>query len=196
MRYAGPKCRLCRASGVKLFLKGDKCESPKCPVVRRQAVPGQRKKRRLKISGYGEHLREKQKLKNIYLVSEAQLRKYFDQSLSRLGNTGEMMLSLLERRLDNVLVRGGLSVSHAQARQGVRHRHFRVNGRVVDIPSYVVRVGERISFDKEITPVDVNYPVWMTLDAKKSTLLITGLPSRDDVKQEVNEHLVVGYYSR
>src|SRR3989344_3639044 len=147
-RYAGPKCRLCRSSAVKLFLKGEKCESPKCPVVRRQSAPGQHKRSRQKVSDFGYHLKEKQRVKKIYLINEAQLKKYYEKARQRLGNTGEIMLSLLERRFDNVLVRSGLAASHAQARQIIRHKHFKVNGRIVDIPSFLLKIGDKISFEK------------------------------------------------
>lgn len=196
MLYTGPKCRLCRNSGVKLFLKGEKCESTKCPVVRRQSTPGLHSKRRPKVSDFSYHLKEKQKLKRIYLLSEAQLRKYFDQSRKRLGNTGEILLSLLERRLDNVLVRSGLASSHAQARQLIRHKHFRVNARIVDIPSFVLRVGDKVGFESGRHLIEVTLPVWLNFKTKENLLEMVGMPKREDVKEELNEQLVVEYYSR
>ncbi len=196
MRYAGPKCRLCRSAGVKLFLKGEKCETPKCPVVRRQSAPGQQTKKRFKLSDFAYHLKEKQKLKKIYLISEAQLKKYFEKSRKHLGNTGEMLLSLLERRFDNVLVRSGLGASHAQSRQLIRHRHFKVNGKSVNIPSFTLKIGDKVSFEEERNLLEVNRPSWLSVDANTRILEIIGLPKREEIEDEINEQLVVEYYSR
>ena len=196
MRYAGPKCRLCRSSGVKLFLKGEKCEAPKCPVVRRQSAPGQHTKTRFKISDFAYHLKEKQKLKKIYLISEAQLKKYFEKSRKHLGNTGEMLLSLLERRFDNVLVRAGLGASQAQSRQLIRHNHFKVNGKAVNIPSFILKIGDKVTFEKERSLLEVNRPSWVAVDANKRILEIIGLPKREEIEDEINEQLVVEFYSR
>lgn len=196
MRYVGPKCRLCRNSGVKLFLKGAKCESPKCPVVRRQSLPGQHPRTRRKPSDFALHLKEKQKLRRVYLVSEAQLRRYFSKSRQSAGNTGEVLLSLLERRFDNVLVRAGLAFSHAQARQLIRHRHFRINGKIVDIPSRLLKVGDKINFPEGAVVSEVAWPEWLSLKKTEGLLLITGLPNREAIKEELNEQLIVEYYSR
>lgn len=196
MRYVGPKCRLCRSAGVKLFLKGEKCETPKCPVIRRQSAPGQHTKTRFKLSDFAYHLKEKQKLKKIYLISEAQLKRYFEKSRKHLGNTGEMLLSLLERRFDNVLVKAGLAASHAQSRQLIRHNHFKVNGKVVNIPSFTLKVGDKVIFEKERNILEVNRPSWVAVDTNKRILEIIGLPKREEVEDEINEQLVVEYYSR
>lgn len=196
MRYVGPKCRLCRSAGVKLFLKGEKCETPKCPIVRRQSAPGQHTKTRFKMSDFGYHLKEKQKLKKTYLISEAQLKKYFEKSRKHLGNTGELLLSFLERRFDNVLVRAGLGASHAQARQLIRHSHFKINGKVVNIPSFMLKIGDKVIFEKERNILEVNRPSWLTIEPNKKTLEVIGLPKREEIEGEINEQLVVEFYSR
>lgn len=194
--YTGPRCRLCRSSGVKLFLKGEKCELPKCPVVRRQVLPGQHSRVRIKRSDYSLHLREKQKLKRIYLAPEAQLRKYFEKSRRSLGKTGEVLLSLLERRLDNVLVRVGLAVSRSQARQLIRHGYVKVNGQATDIPSYTVGVDDRVECGKIESLRPVTVPSWLSLDVTSRTVLVTALPKREDVVEDIDEQLVVEFYSR
>ena len=143
-RYTGPVCRLCRRDGLKLFLKGTRCDTPKCAIERREAPPGMHSPRRGKLTDYGVHLREKQKVKHYYGVLERQFRRYFEQAEQSKGNTGDALMSLLERRLDNVVHRLGFGQSRAQARQMVAHGHVTVNGRGVDIPSYLVRVGDVI----------------------------------------------------
>ena len=144
-RYTGPVCRQCRREGTKLFLKGKKCFEQKCPVQKRAYAPGEHGQSRKKVSEYGLQLREKQKAKRIYGVLEAQFRKYFEMAAKKKGITGEVLLQLLERRLDNVVYRLGLGTSRAEARQLVRHGHFSVNGRKVNIPSYLIREGEVIA---------------------------------------------------
>src|ERR687897_3273389 len=145
-RYTGAVCRLCRREGMKLFLKGERCYTEKCAIEKRNFPPGQHgKSRRSKIAGYGIQLREKQKVKRIYGVLEDQFRRYFEAADRQRGITGETLLQLLERRLDNVVYRLGLGTSRAQARQLVRHGHFTVNGRKVDIPSYAVRQGDTVA---------------------------------------------------
>src|SRR5882672_4150499 len=145
-RYIGPVCRLCRREGIKLFLKGERCYTEKCAIEKRNLPPGQHgKQRKQKLVGYGLQLREKQKVKRIYGVLENQFRRYFEEASRVRGNTGVTLLQSLERRLDNVIYRLGLATSRAQARQLVRHGHFQVNGRKVDVPSYSVRVGEVIT---------------------------------------------------
>ena len=141
-RYNGPVCRLCRRDGVKLFLKGTRCDSPKCAYERREAPPGMNQSRRAKLTDYGLHLREKQKLKHYYGVLERQFRKYYERAVRSKGNTGNTLVSLLERRLDNVISRLGFAQSRAQARQIIAHGHITVNGYRCDIPSYITRVGD------------------------------------------------------
>ncbi|MBI2094094.1 MAG: 30S ribosomal protein S4 [Candidatus Omnitrophica bacterium] len=143
-RYIGPSCRLCRREGMKLFLKGTKCSGPKCPVEKRSFPPGQHGQSRMKLSDYGIQLREKQKVKRIYGVLERQFKRYFTIAQKARGVTGQMLLEMLERRLDNVVYRMGFATSRREAREMVRHRAFKVNGRSVDIPSYPVKVGDAI----------------------------------------------------
>ena len=143
-RYTGPVCRLCRRDGMKLFLKGTRCDTPKCAFERREQPPGMHVVRRGKLTDYGQHLREKQKVKHYYGVLERQFRVYFAEANRGKGNTGAALMSLLERRLDNVVHRLGFGLSRAQARQIINHGHVTVNGRRVDIPSYLVRVGDVI----------------------------------------------------
>ena len=143
-RHIGPVCRLCRREGLKLFLKGTRCDTPKCSVTRRDSVPGMHQFRRGKASEYAIRLREKQKVKRYYGVYERQFRKYFDMASSRPGNTGDALMAVLERRLDNVVTRLGFALSRPQARQLVGHGHITVNGRKVDVPSYLVRPGDKI----------------------------------------------------
>src|SRR6187401_899580 len=151
-RYSGPACRLCRREGMKLFLKGERCYTEKCAIEKRNFPPGQHgKTRKQKLAGYGVQLREKQKVKRIYGVLEDQFRRYFEAADRTRGITGETLLQLLERRLDNVVYRLGFSTSRAEARQLVRHGHFRVNGRKVDIPSFSVRAGDTIGVQARST---------------------------------------------
>jgi small subunit ribosomal protein S4 len=144
-RYTGPVCRKCRREGTKLFLKGTRCDTPKCAFERREAPPGLQSYRRPKLTDYGLHLREKQKVRNYYGVLERQFRKYFQRAERARGNTGEVLMSLLERRLDNVVHRLGMGLSRAEARQVINHGHILVNGRRVDVPSYLTRPGDQIS---------------------------------------------------
>ncbi len=143
-RYTGPVCRLCRRDGLKLFLKGTRCDTPKCEIERRENPPGQQHQRRGKLTDYGQHLREKQKVKHYYGVLERQFRKYFEHAVRGKGNTGDTLMTILERRLDNIVHRLGFAQSRAQARQVIRHGHITVNGRKVDIPSFEVRTGDVI----------------------------------------------------
>ncbi len=208
-RYTGPKCRLCRREGEKLFLKGAKCFSPKCPLERRKYPPGQHgpTRRRRRLSIYGMQLREKQKVKRIYGVLEGQFRRYFDMARRMGGNTGENLLSLLERRLDNVVFRLGFASSRAQARQFVRHGHVLVNGRKVDIPSYLVRVGDVV----ELSPKMRNNPFvqeafeavrpdelvqWLSLDKDNYRGRVERLPVRADITHPINERLIIELYSK
>lgn len=194
-RYAGPKCRLCRREGLKLFLKGARCESVKCALTLRQSVPGPRGKRRPRTSDYSLQLREKQKVKRLYGVPEAQFQNYYLQSRKSSSNTGEALLSMLERRLDNIIYRVGAAVSRSQARQKILHGEVRVSGCIVNFTSYEVVPGEVVSFEKEILSERI-IPDWITLDTKKKTVTINNLPTRDQVKEDIREQLIIEFYSR
>ena len=206
-RYTGAVCRLCRREGMKLFLKGDRCFTNKCAVERRNFPPGQHGKRRSKILGYGIQLREKQKVKRFYGVLEGQFRLTFQQAERMRGVTGENLLSLLERRLDNVVHRLGFSGSRPQARQLVRHGHVRVNGRKVNVPSMIVPQGAVVSIkDKSRTnPLIASavetakgrgIPAWLELDAAQFQGKVVALPKREDVSIPISEKLIVELYSK
>ncbi len=207
MRYTGPVCRLCRREGVKLYLKGDKCYTDKCPVQRRAYPPGQHGQSRKKLSEYGLQLRMKQRLRRIYGVSERQLENYYDAAARKRGITGEILLQTLEMRLDNVIYRFGLGASRPQARQLVMHGHVTVNGKKVDIPSYQVRVGDVIAIRESSRNLDVikvnaeaasgrALPEWLEFDAEKLEGSIKAVPAREQIDIPVEEHLIVEYYSR
>ena len=207
-RYTGPKCKLCRREGEKLFLKGDRCYTPKCAFERRRYPPGVHgPTSRRKLSIYGMQLREKQKVKRIYGVLEAQFKKYFELARKMPGNTGQNLLTLLERRLDNVVYQLGFAESRAQARQFVRHGHIRVNGRKVDIPSYLVKEGDVISVKeksrnipaivKSVEARDLQaLPAWLSLDKEKFEGRVVRLPVRADITHPINERLIVELYSK
>jgi len=206
-RYTGPVCRLCRREGAKLYLKGDRCYTGKCAIDRRAYAPGQHGQGRKKISEYGLQLREKQKAKRIYGILENQFRNYFEKADRQQGITGENLLRLLERRLDNVVYRLGFGASRTEARQLVRHGHFTVNGHKVNIPSYLVRVGEVIAIAegsqdspriKELAERAGNktVPAWLELDANTKTAKVVAVPSREDIDVPIQEHLIVELYSR
>ena|SRR3989338_7202841 len=194
-RYTGPKCKLCRREGVKLFLKGEKCEGPKCPLLVRQVPPGGLHKRRSKTSDFKVQLREKQKVKRLYIIGERQFKNYYLVSRKSSLNTGEELLSHLERRLDNVVYRLGLSASRAQARQKIRHGHFRIADRLVNMPAYEVELGDVIKFKKE--PLEGKIaPTWLDLSAKKKEAKVLSLPNRSQVTEDINEQLIIEFYSR
>jgi small subunit ribosomal protein S4 len=207
-RYTGPVCRLCRREGMKLFLKGTKCFSEKCPIEKRNFAPGQHgKDRKAKIVGYGLQLREKQKAKRIYFTQEGQFRNYFEKASRAQGVTGELLLQQLERRLDNIVYRLGFGVSRRQARQLVRHGHVHVDGRKVNIPSYQVSVGEEISIRESSNKLPIleqakefaihqNAPTWLEIDRDNFKGRIVSLPKRDEIQQPVNEQLIVELYSK
>lgn len=205
-RYTDAVCRLCRREGVKLYLKGEKCYSDKCPVVKRQSPPGQHGASRRKMSEYGVQLREKQKARRFYGVLENQFERYFDLAVSKKGVTGEILLQTLERRLDNVVYRLGFAASRAEARQIVKHSHIEVNGRKVDIPSYLVRPGEVIAVRegsrdhkriKELVAGGVRtVPAWLSAEAEALRGSVVRLPNRDEIDAPVQEHLIVELYSR
>ncbi len=208
-RYTGPKCKLCRREGEKLFLKGDRCFTDKCAFERRRYPPGMHgpTRRRQKLSIYGLQLREKQKVKRIYGVLETQFRRYFEMARTMGGNTGENLLSILERRLDNVVYQLGFAQSRAQARQFVAHGHVLVNGRKVDIPSFLVNVGDVISLKEKIrnnpavqaalTSKDPNQvPAWLSLNKEKYEGKVLRLPVREDITHPIKERLIVELYSK
>ena len=207
-RYTDPVCRLCRREGMKLFLKGAKCFSDKCPIEKRNFAPGQHgKDRKAKIVGYGLQLREKQKTKRMYFTQEGQFRNYFEKAARGKGVTGEMLLQQLERRLDNVVYRLGFGMSRRQARQLVRHGHVHVNGRKVNIPSYEVSVGEEITIRESSRKLGVleqskefashqNAPNWLEIDRENFKGKVLSLPKRDEIQMPVNEQLIVELYSK
>jgi small subunit ribosomal protein S4 len=204
-RYTDPVCRLCRAEGIKLFLKGDRCNSAKCAIVRRSYRPGMHGQARQKLSEYAIRLREKQKVRRVYGVLEKQFRRYYHEATRVRGVTGEVLLQLLERRLDNTIFRLGLAASRPQARQFVRHGFFLVNGRRTDIPSYNVKPGMVIKvvekktdfFKKRIEGVTMpRVPTWLQLDTAQLTGTIISLPNREENDTPANEQYIVEYYSR
>jgi small subunit ribosomal protein S4 len=206
-RYIGPVCRLCRREGMKLFLKGERCYTEKCAIEKRNLPPGQHgpSRRRAKVAGYGIQLREKQKVKRTYGVLENQFRRYFEAADRQKGVTGELLLQSLERRLDNVIYRVGFSTSRAQARQLVRHGHFTVNGKKVDIPSYAVRQGDTVAIRQgSVENASIKHameevkgrgiPDWLSLDG--SSARISSLPTRQQINLPVQEQLIVELYSK
>jgi small subunit ribosomal protein S4 len=206
-RYTGPDCRLCRRERQKLFLKGSKCEGPKCPIERRPYPPGEHGRGRIKESEYMLQLREKQKARRIYGVLEAQFVNYYKEAARRKGITGETLLQLLETRLDNVVYRAGLARSRSAARQLVRHSHVTVNGKKVNIPSYAVRAGDVVQvkekmrsnlFVHESIQLQTGRPApgWMELNAGEASATITQLPTRDQVEVPIQEQLIVELYSK
>jgi small subunit ribosomal protein S4 len=204
-RYIGAACKLCRREGQKLFLKGSRCYSEKCAFDRKGYPPGQHGKRRqMKMSNYGLQLREKQKVRRIYGLMERQFKIYYKKAARKSGVTGHIMLQMLERRLDNVIFRLGLAPSRKAARQLVKHGHFLVNDKKVNIPSYLVKVGDVISVrersEKAIRDLArkgrLNVPSWLTLDAPKMTGKVEVLPTRDDITIPIQEQLIVELYSK
>ena len=207
-RYTDPVCRLCRREGIKLFLKGSKCFSDKCPIEKRNFAPGQHgKDRKTKVVGYGLQLREKQKAKRIYFTQEGQFRNYFEKAARKPGVTGELLLQQLERRLDSVVFRLGFGTARRQARQLVRHGHVLVNGKKVNIPSYQVNVGDEISIKESSRTLTVleaakefashqNLPTWLEIDRDNFKGKVLSLPKREDIQQPVNEQLIVELYSK
>ena len=206
-RYKDEQCRICRREGQKLFLKGSRCYSDKCSITRRNYAPGQNGQKKSKISEYGTQLREKQKTKAFYGVGEKQFRRYFDMASNSKGKTGEVLLQILESRLDNVVYRLGFASSRAQARMLVTHGDFEVNGHKVDIPSYLVKVGDVIAV-REIRKdngaikiaVEENgsrpVPAWLEKDQEKLSGKVVTLATREDIDLPVEEHLIVELYSK
>jgi small subunit ribosomal protein S4 len=209
-RYTGPNCKLCRREGMKLFLKGDRCFTPKCAIERHNLPPGQTggmRPMRRRMSEYAVQLREKQKVRRAYGLMERQFRRYFRLAEKTAGLTGGNLLQILESRLDNVVYRMGFATSRKQARQLVTHRHFRVNGKPVKSPSRLMELGDEItvrpaSNDLDIFVIaqerasDIGRPAWVSVDVEKKSGKVTALPERDQVDVVVNEQLIVEYYSR
>lgn len=206
-RFTGPVCRLCRRDGLKLFLKGNRCDSTKCAIDRRPTPPGQQQNRRGKLTDYGTHLREKQKVKHYYGVLERQFRRYFEKAEHTKGNTGDALMSLLERRLDNVVHRLNFGLSRPAARQLVAHGHVTVNGKRVNVPSYLVRVGDVIRVKNREKSLDLarghmaessrNVPDFLSLTSSDVPEGIVGrLPAAEDVSLPVQTQLIVELCSR
>jgi small subunit ribosomal protein S4 len=205
-RNLDPKCKQCRREGKKLFLKGERCFSPKCAMIRKAYPPGQHgQTRRRGLSEYGIQLREKQKVRRIYGLMEKQFRKYFDQASRMKGEVGSVFLSLLERRLDNVVYRLGFASSRNLARQLVNHGHFLVNGKKIDIPSYSVKEGDVISIknkkmsafsELENTLKNYQFPAWLLMDLKKMEGKMLSVPIRQEIDLAADTQLIVEYYSR
>ena len=208
-RYRDAVCRLCRREGGKLFLKGDRCYKPSCAIEKRGTnPPGQHgAARRKMLAGYGQQLREKQKVKRIYFVLEKQFRNYFEKALRQKGVTGENLLFMLERRLDNVVYRSGFSTSRRQARQLVNHGHIEVNGHKVDIPSFQVKQGDVVAVKSGSrnnphvegawqTSGGRGRPAWISTGEGELTVSISGTPKREDIDQNINEQLIVELYSK
>ena len=207
-RYTGPNCKLCRREKQKLFLKGTKCFTEKCPVERKNYAPGQHGlSRRSKVSDYSVQLREKQKVKRTYGVLESQFRNYFELASKQKGRTGENLVKLLERRLDNIVYRSGLAPSRKAARQLILHKHFRINGSVVNIPSFLLRAGDTIQVKDNSKQVKVFHesmkrvkddmlPGWLQVDKSALKGILLAIPERIDIPFNANEQLIVELYSK
>ena len=206
-RYTGPVCRLCRAEGAKLFLKGDRCYTEKCGLTKRNSKPGQHGTRRGKMSEYGIRLREKQKLRRFYGINETQFSTIYKRATGMTGQTGHNFLQLLERRLDNVVYRLGLGVSRSQARQLICHGHFTVNGRKLDIPSALLKVGAVVAVaegSRDVPTIKENaeasasrsIPAWLEFNPEAMSGSLVAVPVREQIDVPVNEQLVVEFYAR
>lgn len=206
-RYTGAKCRQCRREGTKLYLKGDRCYTDKCAIARRSYAPGQHGQNKKKLSGYGIQLREKQKVRRIYGILEKQFRDYFVEAERQKGVTGENLLRLLELRLDNVAYRMGFGESRNEARQLVRHGHFTVNGKKVNIPSYQVGLNDLIAVKADSKKTDKfkelaenaaakTAPQWLSVNPEMMEARVVALPVREDIELPIEEHLIVELYSR
>lgn len=206
-RYTGPSCKLCRREGKKLFLKGDRCLTDKCALSRRSTVPGQHGAGRKSVKEYGQHLREKQTARRYYGVQEKQFKKYYNTADKQEGIAGENLLSLLERRFDNVVYRMGMASSRKEARQLVRHAHFTLNGKKADIPSIILKVGDIVALkDKSRSSeklkalmenmASVNAPKWLEVNADAASAKVIAVPAREDVDFDFNEQLIIEFYSK
>ena len=204
-RYTDSVCKICRREKQKLFLKGDRCYTGKCALARREYAPGQHGQRRKKMSEYGVHLREKQKVRRFYGVLESQFEKYYEMAIKQNGIAGENLLTILESRLDNVVYRLGFAMSRPEARQLVVHGHFNVNGHRVDIPSYLVKEGDVITIRTTNSPkfaavLEANgskpVPKWLESDKANMTGKVITLASREDIDLPIEEHLIIEHYSK
>ncbi len=206
-RYTGPVCRLCRREGVKLFLKGDRCYSSKCAFEKRSYPPGEHGQKRTKLTGYGLQLREKQKLKRIYGMSENQFRRYFEKADTMKGITGDNLIQLLERRLDNIVFRMGFARTRREARIFVRHNHVLVNGKKVNIPSFLVKEGDVIEIREKTKETEFmkdilastqrrSVPEYLEVDREAMKGTVKRLPQREEIILPVNEQLIVELYSK
>ena len=206
-KYIGPKCRLCRREGEKLFLKGEKCFGSKCAIESRAFPPGQHGQRRTRLSDYATQLREKQKVRRVYGVLESQFRLYYKEADRRKGSTGENLLQLLEGRLDNVVYRMGFATSRSEARQLVRHNTVTVNGKKVNIPTYQVKPSDVVAVSEKgrsqlriQAALDMaqqrGFPDWIDVDVSKMQGVFKSKPERSDLPAEINEHLIVELYSK
>ena len=204
-KLIAPDCRQYRREGCKLFLKGERCTTKKCAMERRPVVPGQHGAARKRVTQYGTQLREKQKVKKAYGVSEKKFREYYEEAERMKGVTGENMLSLLERRLDNVVYRMGIGSSRSESRQIVNHGHITVNGKRVNIPSYQVKVGDVIAIKenkrdlemfKALKGMKIIMPKWLEFNSEKLEGKILALPKREDIDLNIQEHLIIELYSR
>ena len=206
-KYTEAKCRICRREGCKLFLKGDRCFTEKCAVARRDYAPGQHGQRRRKLSEYGMQLREKQKARRFYGLLEGQFEKYYEMAVKQPGIAGENLLRILESRLDNVIYRLGFAMSRPEARQLVRHGHFTVDGKRVNIPSYLVREGQVIGIRqnsmsspklKAVLEANASKPIpkWLELDRNTNVAKVVTLAAREDIDLPIEEHLIIEYYSK
>lgn len=204
-RNIGPSCKQCRREGERLFLKGERCNSQKCSIVRNNTRPGQHGAVQKKVSDFAVRLREKQKLRRIFGISEGQLRNYFERARKSQGITGLMLLQMLECRLDNIVFRLGLAPSRKAARQLVKHTHFLVNGHRVDIPSYQAKPGDVITIKERSQKIlegmiqkarEVNYPAWVSFNPDKKEGSVIALPSREEIDYPISEQLIVEYYAR
>ena len=206
-RYTGPVCRLCRQAGEKLFLKGERCYTPKCAVERRHSPPGNRPLRRRRVSESGTQLREKQKMRHIYGVLERQFLRYFKEAQRNPGVTGQLLAQLLERRLDNVVYRLNFAQSRQQARQLVTHGHFTINGRKIDIPSFIVKAGDVLAWRASSKQRDFSQaltdgipirpvPSWLSLDMDTITGRVDSLPEGEHLESQVDTRMIVEHYSR
>ena len=206
-RYTGAVCRLCRREGLKLFLKGERCYTDKCAIERRNYPPGQHGQARPKFSEYSIQLREKQKLRRIYGILEGQFRRYFQMADRAKGVTGETLLQLLERRMDNMVYRMGFATSRSEARQLVRHGHFSVNGRKVNVPSFLTKAGDVVTVterSKKVARIQEaldlaqrrGVPDWLEVSAEAFSARVKSIPTRSDLTMPINEKLVVELYSK
>lgn len=204
-KLIGADCRQCRREGCKLFLKGERCTSKKCAFERRPSLPGQHGSARKRVTEYGLQLREKQKVKRAYGILEKQFRRYYEEAVRMKGVTGENMLSLIERRLDNVVYRMGIGSSRSESRQIVNHGHITVNGRRVNVPSFIVKVGDVIEIKenkrelemfKQLKGMKIVMPKWIEFNSETLKGKILALPTREDIDLGIKEHLIIELYSR